>query len=152
MASLASDALVEAIDGPTPVGTLEGKSMPVLTRLPTGRLGFRIMGKFAKSATAVPVVRVGLENGKTVRVGAGQIFFKKGMAEVAASELRPGDALEPSWDYRDGYRPPDLSERRPADGSLLVASVAADGEAETFSAPIRETGRFFLTCGALLKA
>jgi hypothetical protein len=152
MASLAPDALLEAIDGPALVGTLEGKSMPILTRLPNGRLGFRIMGKFVRSATALPIVRVGLENGRAVRVGAGQIFFKKGMVEVAASELRPGDALEPSWDYPDGYRPPDVPERRPADGALLVSSVSPEGEAETFSAPIRETGRFFLTCGALLKA
>lgn len=152
MASLAADALVEAIDGPAVVGTLEGKSMPILTRLPNGKLGFRMMGKFAKSAAPEALVRVTFENGQSVRVGAAQVFFKKGMIEVRASELRPGDTIEPSWDYRDGYRPPDLPERRQADGTLLVTAVAPDGEAEAFSAPIRETGKFFLTCGALLKA
>jgi len=152
MASLAADALLEAIDGPAVVGTLEGKSMPILTRLPSGKLGFRMMGKFAKAPEARAIVRVSFENGQSVRVGRDQIFFKKGMVEVPAAELRSGDPIEPSWDYRDGYRPPDLPEQRPADGTLLVASVTADGEAEVFSAPIRETGRFFLTCGALLKA
>jgi hypothetical protein len=152
MASLTADALVEAIDGPTPVGTLEGKSMPILTRLPNGALGFRIMGKFAKSAAPEPIFRVTFENGQSVRVGAGQVFFKKGMTEVAVKDLAAGDPLEPSWDYRDGYKPPDLPERRSADGTLRVAAVTPEGEAETFSAPIRETGRFFLTCGALCKA
>ncbi|MBI2963977.1 MAG: hypothetical protein HYY35_09505 [Deltaproteobacteria bacterium] len=152
MSSLTAEALLEAIDGPTPAGTLEGKSMPILTRLPGGALGFRIMGKFARSGAPVRVVRVTLESGQAVRVGEDQIFFKKGMVEAPASAIRPGDALEPAWDYRDGYVPPDLDGRRPADGTLRVAAVAPDGEAETFSAPIRETGRFFLTCGALLKA
>lgn len=144
--------MLEAIDGPIKVGTLEGKSMPILTRLPSGVLGFRIMGKFAKSSSLAPVVRVTFENGQAVRVGEDQIFFKKGMIEAPASVIQPGDSLEPAWDYREGYAPPDLEGRRPADGTLRVASVVPDGEAETFSAPIRETGRFFLTCGALLKA
>jgi hypothetical protein len=152
LTSLTAEALVEAIDGPTKVGTLEGKSMPILTRLPNGKVGFRIMGKFAKAPAAIPVVCVTFENGQSVRVGVDQVFFRKGMAEVRAGELRPGDALEPSWDYREGYRPPDLPEQRAADGTLRVASVTLDGEAETYSAPIREAGRFFLTCGALLKA
>lgn len=152
MVSLTGEALVEAIDGPAKVGTLEGKSMPILTRLPNGKLGFRMMGKFAKSAAPVAVLRVTFENGQSVRVGPEQVFFKKGMVEIAAASLVPGDAVEPAWDYRDGYAPPDLSGRRPADGTLRVAAVAPDGDAEVFSAPIRETGRFFLTCGALLKA
>jgi hypothetical protein len=150
--SLTAETLVEAIDGPTKVGTLEGKSMPILTRLPNGKLGFRIMGKFVKGPAASPVVRVAFENGQSVRVGRDQLFFRNDMAEVAAGELRPGDALVPSWDYRDGYAPPDLPEQRPADGALRVVSITPEGEAETFSAPIRETGRFFLTCGVMLKA
>jgi hypothetical protein len=67
-------------------------------------------------------------------------------------ELASGDTLEPSWDYRDAYSPPDLAARRPADGSIRVVGVVADGEGETFSAPIRETGKFFATCGVLLKS
>jgi hypothetical protein len=150
--ALTAETLVEAIDGPAKVGALEGKSMPILTRLPNGKLGFRMMGKFVKAPSASPVVRVTFENGQDVRVGRDQVFFRKDMVEVAAGELRPGDALVPSWDYRDGYRPPDLPEQRPADGALRVVAVAPEGEAEIFSAPIRETGRFFLTCGVMLKA
>ncbi len=152
MTHLAADALIEAIDGPAVVGSLEGKSMPILTRLPNGKLGFRMMGKFAKSAAPGPVVRVILENGQSIRTGVEQVFFRKGMEEVRAAELAPGDGLEPAWDYRAAYRPPDLPDSRPADGTLRVVTVAPDGEAETFSAPIRETGKFFATCGALLKA
>jgi hypothetical protein len=152
MTCLAGDALIEAIDGPTVVGSLEGKSMPILTRLPNGKLGFRIMGKFAKSASPEGILRITLENGQSIRVGGEQVFFRKGLAEVRAAALAAGDALEPSWDYRDAYHPPDLPARRPADGTIRVVSVVPDGEAETFSAPIRETGKFFATCGALLKA
>lgn len=151
MAALAGDALVEAIDGPTAVAALDGKFIPVLTRFADGRLGFRMMGKFARAAGRSPIVRVGFENGESVRVGAAQLFFSKPMAEVAAAALRPGDALETSWDYPEGYRPPDLPERRPSDGSLRVAWVRPEGEDDVFTAPIRETGRFFLSCGALLK-
>ena len=152
MTQLAADALIEAIDGPTVVGSLEGKSMPIFARLPSGKLGFRIMGKFAKSASRAGILRVTLENGQSIRVGGEQIFFRKGLAEVRAAELASGDALEPSWDYRDAYSPPDLAARRPADGSIRVVGVVADGDGETFSAPIRETGKFFATCGVLLKA
>jgi hypothetical protein len=38
MTHLAADALIEAIDGPTVVGSLEGKSMPILRGLPTLRV------------------------------------------------------------------------------------------------------------------
>ena len=152
MTHLAADALIEAIDGPTAVGSLEGKSMPILTRLPNGKLGFRIMGKFAKSTAPAGILRVTLESGQSIRVGGEQVFYRKGLEEVRAAELAAGDALEPSWDYRDAYSPPDLPDRRPADGTIRVASVVPDGEAEIFSAPIRQTGKFFATCGALLKA
>lgn len=149
---LAADALIEAIDGPVAVGTLEGKSIPVLTRFPDGRIGFRMMGKFAKAPAPAPVLKVTFENGKSVRVGMDQVFLKKPATPVKAADLKPGDGIELCWDYRDGYRPPDLEGRRPADRTLLVESVAPDGEAETFGAPIRETGVFFLHCGAMLKA
>jgi hypothetical protein len=152
MTHLAADALIEAIDGPTVVGSLEGKSMPILTRLPNGKLGFRIMGKFAKSAAPTGILRVTLENGQSIRVGGEQVFFRKGREEIRAAELAAGDMLEPSWDYREAYYPPDLPGRRPADGTIRVVSVVPDGDAETFSAPIRETGKFFATCGVLLKA
>lgn len=152
MASLTNEARVEAIDGPNLIGPLEGKSMPILTILPNGKIGFRTMGKFVKSAAPVPVVRVTLESGQSVRVGRDQIFFKAGMVETPAAELKAGDALIPTWDYPQGYAPPDLEGRRPADKTLLVKEVADDGEAEVFHAPIRETGIFFLTCGPLLKA
>jgi hypothetical protein len=151
MSHLAADALIEAIDGPTVVGSLEGKSMPILTRLPNGKLGFRIMGKFAKSAGPAGILRVTLENGQSIHVGGEQVFFRKGLEEIRGAELAPGDTLEPSWDFRDTYSPPDLPGRRPADGTIRVVSVAPDGEAETFSAPTRETGKFFATCGVLLK-
>jgi hypothetical protein len=95
---------------------------------------------------------VTFENGQSIRVGGEQVFFRKGLEEIRGAELVAGDTLEPSWDYRDAYRPPDLPGRRPADGTIRVVSVVPDGEAETFSAPIRETGKLFATCGVLLKA
>jgi hypothetical protein len=150
MTHLAADALIEAIDGRR-WSVAGGKSMPILTRLPNGKLG-RMMGKFAKSPAPCHVVRVTLENGQSIRTGLEQVFFRKGMEEVRAAELEPGDSLEPAWDYRTEYRPPDLQDSRPADGTLRLVAVVPDGEAETFSAPIRETGKFFATCGALLKA
>jgi hypothetical protein len=93
---------------------------------------------------------VTLENGQSIRVGGEQVFFRKGLEEIRGAELAPGDTLEPSWDFRDTYSPPDLPGK-PAGGTIRVVSVAPDGEAETFSAPTRETGKFFATCGVLLK-
>ena len=107
--------------------------MPILTRLPNGKLGFRTMGKFAKSAAPGHVVRVTLENRQSIRTGLEQVFFRKGMEEVRAAELGPGDSHEPAWDYRTEYRPPDLQDSRPAGGTLRVVAVVPDGEAETFS-------------------
>ena len=151
MAGLATDALIEGIDGPTAAGSLEGKSLPVLTRFSDGRIGFRIMGKFARTSAPVPIVRIVFENLRSVRVSADQMFFRTPMNPVAAADLKPGEGIEVSWDYREGYRPVDLPERRPSDRSLRVQSVVAEGVEEAFSAPIHETGVFFLTCGALLK-
>jgi hypothetical protein len=150
MPGIAADTWIEAIDGPVAVGTLEGKSMPVMTRFADGRIGFRMMGKFAKAPA--PVLRVTFENGSSVRVAADQLFVKAPMVPTPAAELRPGDGIVPAWDYPAGYVPPDLPERRPADGTLLVQSVTPDGETDVLSAPIRETGVFFLHCGALLQA
>lgn len=152
MASLTAEAQVEAIDGPNDVGALEGKSMPILTRLPNGKIGFRMMGKFVKAPEPKPIVKLTLENGRAVRVGAEQIFFTKDGREVAAKDLRAGEALVPSWHYPPGYAPPDVPDRRPDDGALLVSAVAEDGVGEVFHAPIRETGIFFLTIGPLCKA
>ncbi len=152
MASLAADALIEGIDGPTPAGSLEGKSLPVLTKLLDGHVGFRIMGKFVKTPTPVPVLRVEFENGRSARLSADQIVYKKPMIPVAAADLQPGDGIEVSWDYREGYRPPDLPEHRPSNRTLRIRSVVPDGESEAFSAPIHQTGMFYLACGALLKA
>jgi hypothetical protein len=152
MASLCPDTLLEAIDGPVAVGSLEGKSMPILTRFPDGRIGFRIMGKFVKSPEPKPLVRVVFETGLSVRLGADQVLIGPGGSPIRAGELKPGDRIVWAWDYRPGYRPPDLPQARPSDGTLQVKEVAPEGEGEVYSAPIRETGVFFLHCGALLQA
>src|SRR5689334_242169 len=99
---LATACLVETAEGPVAIAETPNKGFAVLTRLPSGQLGFRQLIKVVSRETA-PLVRVVLDSGHSVIVAAGHPFFRRGMETVAAADLRVGDALETAFQYPQGY-------------------------------------------------
>ena len=150
MPGLAADTLIEGIEGPVQIGTLAGKSVPGLTRLPNGSFGFRRLA-VTKAAENAPVVRIMLSNGLAVTAARDQVFIRKGGVEgVLAQDLKAGDPLEPSWVFLEGYTSPYAADS-PSEACYRVVAVEAAGHAEVFLASVRETGRFYLTCGVLCR-
>ncbi len=148
MPGITEDSLVETIEGPMRMGRLAGKSMPVLTRLPNGQFGFRRMA-VRKTGEGVPVVRIVLNNGQGVVAAEDHVFFRKGAREtVLAKDLKVGDLLEPSWFFPEGYVSP-LFPDVPSEGGYRVGKVEPGGRADVFHGTVRETHRYYLTCGVL---
>ena len=143
---LAGDCMIESAEGPVPMADTPGKGFAVLTRLPSGKLGFRQLIKVSP-AGPVALVRVVLDSGHSALVARGHVFYRLGMEAVAAAELRRGDLLETAFAYPDGYAPPDAE--RPVVRAVGVRAVEAAGEGQVWSGTVRDTHAHFLTAGVL---
>ncbi len=140
--------LVEAVDGPTAIEDLAGKGMPVLTRLAAGGRGFRILSKIAASEDRAAVVRLGLDNGRTVEVAAEQVLYDAAGAPIRALDVRPGDRLLASFHYPPGYR---IREGDDGEAGIAVLSVEAGPPGVVYRGSVRDTGCMFLSAGVLCK-
>ena len=144
---LATSCLVETAEGPVAMADTPNKGFAVLTRLPSGGLGFRQLIKVL-TQEAVPLVRVVLDSGHSVVAAVGHPFFRPGLEPVAAADLKPGDRLETAFAYPDGYRSPDLTHAPHAWGaSVRVVEPVGDGAVMTGT--VRDTHALFLTAGVL---
>lgn len=158
LARLAAESLIETIDGPAPIVKLVGKSTPVATRLPDGRVGFRMMSQVREVEAEAEILRVRSEDGGEALVGAGHVFLRAGGGEVRAGELRPGDRLEALWSYPEGYRIPDEEGFAPRlrgqvwTPGVVVAACERAGRGPLYGASVRETKCFLLSFGALSRA
>jgi hypothetical protein len=150
---LAGDSLIETVDGPLAIASLVGKSMPVLTRLPGRRLGFRLMTKIACTANGVPVVRVTFDNGQHAIVDRAHIFYAHDMVERAVESLAIGETLDTSFHFPPGYefRRMDGTTEISA-GAVRVQAVDDAGTADVFTGLVNETACYFTTAGVLSKA
>lgn len=150
---LTGDSLIETVDGPVAIGGLVGKSTVVMTRLPDGRLGFRMFTKIAVTAAGVPVLRVSFDNGQSVVVDTGHVFYARDGGERSVVGLRPGEPLDTFAHFPEGYvyRRMDGSTATSASG-VCVVGVEPAGTADVFSGEVHETGRYFVTAGVLCKA
>ena len=150
---LTAESLIETVDGPVAIGGLVGKSTAVMTRLPDGRVGFRLLTKIAVTATGVAVVRVSFDNGHSVVVDTGHVFYAPDGGERPVTGLAPGEPLDSFAHFPAGY------EYRRADGStaisagaVCVAAVEPAGVADVLGGVVNETGRYFVSAGVLCKA
>src|SRR5262249_33102534 len=143
---LAGGCFIESAEGPVAMGETPTKGFAVLTRLPSGQLGFRQLIKVTK-AGPVPLVRITLDSGHTVLAAAEHPFYRRGMQSVPARELVAGDLLESAFHYREGYAPPDLPAAHAA--AIAVQAVGAAGEGEVWSGTVRDTHVLFVTAGVL---
>lgn len=144
---IAAACMVETAEGPVPMSETPGKGFAVLTRLPSGQLGFRQLIKVI-SAGPVPLVRVRLDSGHAVVTAAGHPFYRRGMEAVPAENLQPGDLLETAFNYPERYRPPDATA--PQIGTAIaVRGIEPAGEGQVLTGTVRETHALFLTAGVL---
>jgi len=150
---LTGESLIETVDGPVAIGGLVGKSITVMTRLPNGRVGFRLFTKIAVTATAVPVLRVTFDNGQFVVVDHGHVFYGRDTVERPVAALTPGELLDSSAHFPEGYvfRRMDGSTQVSA-GAVAVARIEPAGEADVYGGIVNETGSYFVTAGVLCKA
>jgi hypothetical protein len=155
---LAADALVETIDGPVEIVKLVGKVMPVLTRFPDGRLGFRMMTQIRELDAEAELLRLVNADGQVVRVGAGHIFVRADGSEVPAADLRVGDSLEAGWSYLPGYVVPAADEYaaeirgKAWESPVRIRGIEPGGSGPLYGASVRETKSYFLTFGARSRA
>ncbi|HZP43220.1 MAG TPA: hypothetical protein VFD84_17160 [Candidatus Binatia bacterium] len=143
---LAPSCLVETAEGPVTMQETPGKGFAVLTRLPSGELGFRQLLKVT-TTDAVPLVRVRLDTGHALLVARGHVFYREGMAPVPAARLVPGDRLETAFRYQEGYVP--AGATRPVRTAVAVAAVEPAGEGPVMAGTVRDTHTLFLTAGVL---
>src|SRR5438477_5411544 len=140
---LAGDCMIESAEGPVAMADTPNKGFAVLTRLPSGGLGFRQLIKVV-SRDAAPLVRIVLDSGHAVVVATGHPFFRRGMEAVAAADLRPGEALETAFHYPEGYLPPGVTAA-PNAWVVSVRAVEAAGEGAVMTGTVRDTHALFLT-------
>ena len=138
--------MVESAEGPIPMSETPGKGFAMLTRLPSGQLGFRQLIKVT-TVGPVPLVRIVFDTGHAAVTARGQVFFRVGMDPVPAERLAPGDRLETAFTYPDGYVPPDAS--RLVSDAISVRTVEPAGEGQVWTGTVRETHMLFLTAGVL---
>ena len=150
---LTGESLIETVDGPVAIGGLVGKSITVMTRLPNGRIGFRLFTKIAVTATGVPVLRVTFDNGQSVLVDHGHVFYAPDRVERPVTTLTAGELLDSSAHFPAGYvfRRMDGSTQVSA-GAVAVASIEPAGVGDVYGGIVNETGSYFLTAGVLCKA
>lgn len=144
---LAATCMVETAEGPVAMSETPNKGFAVLTRLPSGQLGFRQLIKVV-SAGPIPLVRVVLDSGHAALAARGHVFYRCGMEPVPAARLAPGDLLETAFQYPEGYTPPDATAS--VRGRFLaVRAVEPAGEGPVLYGTVRDTHALFLTAGVL---
>ena len=149
---ISGESLIETVDGPLAIITLVGKPMPVLTRLPNGQIGFRLTTKIACTATGVAVLRVSIDNGQSVVVDRGHVFYGPGMVERPVESLAVGEVLDTSFHFPAGYvfRRMDGTTETSA-GGVRVSKIEDAGTADVFGGIVNETHCYFVTAGVLCK-
>jgi hypothetical protein len=138
---------VETAEGPVQMVETPNKGFAVLTRLPSGSLGFRQLIKLATHGP-VPLVRIVLSTGHEVLAARGHPFYRLGMVAVPAGQLVAGDDLETAFRYPPGYTPPDVPGAA-ASAPISVVRVEPAGEGEVMTGTVRDTHALFVTAGVL---
>src|SRR5262249_41409108 len=91
--AIPADTKLETPEGPLTVKTVGASPTSVMTRTDDGMVRFAMSSEVRKVAEAQPVLRVTLDNGRALRVGAAQILLTHELREVTAGDLHAGDAL-----------------------------------------------------------
>lgn len=151
--AVAADTKLETPEGPLTMRTVAKTPCSVLTRTDQGQVRFHMTRQAEQTGVAQPVLRVRLGNGLSLRVGPEQVFYKEGMQEVLAADLRPGDELVGIFSFPPGYTyRTDDGREEVSRGTIAVSGVVPDGDADLFAFHVNQTGRFAFSAGVIGKA
>ena len=151
--AIPADTKLEIPEGPLTVKTVGASPTSVMTRTDDGMVRFAMSSEVRKVAEAQPVLRVTLDNGRALRVGAAQILLTHELREVTAGDLHAGDALLNAFAFPVGYEyRTDDGETRVSNGAVAVVRVEPAGEADLYSLKVKRTGRFVFSSGVIGKA
>jgi hypothetical protein len=148
--AIASDTKLETPEGPLTVKTVGNSPTAVMTRTDEGLVRFAMSSEVRKVAEAQPVLRIVLDNGRALRVGAEQRLFDHAMEPRRVGDLQAGDALVSAFAFPAGYEyVTDDGETVRSNGSVKIVSIEAGGEADLYSLKIALTGRFVFSSGVI---
>lgn len=150
---VASDTKIETPEGALTMSALANKPAALLTRTDAREIRFAMIKNVTKIGEAQPVVRLRLANGGSLRVGATQVLYTRGMVEAAAGTLQVGDELEAVFSFPDGYvYTGDDGQALTSRASLVIAAIEPAGAADVFAFDVNRVGRFMFSAGVLGKA
>lgn len=148
--ALAADTKLETPEGPLTVRTVGNAPTPVMICGADGEHAFAMTSDVRVIGTAQPVLRIVLDNGRALRLGAEQLLWGPDGRTRRAGDLREGDALLSAFAFPVGYNyRTDAGELRVSDGCVAVASIADGGRADLYTLRLNRPGRFVFSCGLL---
>ena len=151
--ALAADAKLETPEGPLTVKTVGASPTPVMVLDGNGHHRFAMSADVCVVATAQPVLRVVLDNGRAVRLGAEHLLLGVDGTPRRADALRPGDRLLHAFAFPVGYAyRSDDGETYVSDGGVGVAGVADGGTADLYALRVPPGARVVLSAGLVAPA
>jgi hypothetical protein len=148
--AIAADTKLETPEGPLTVKTVAASPTSVMTRTDDGQVRFAMTTAVRKLAEAQPVVRIALDNGRALRVGAEQTLLAADGQETRAGTLRVGDELLNAFAFPVGYEyRTDDGQTRTSTGAVAVVAVEPAGAADLYSLQVPRTGRFVFSSGVV---
>jgi len=151
--ALAADAKLETPEGPLTVKTVGVSPTPVMVLGAEGHHGLAehafVMSEDVRVvATAHPVLRLVLDNGRAVRLGADQVLLDGSGGARRAGDLVDGARLRSAFAFPVGYEyRTDAGASCISDGCVGVASIGDGGTADIYSLRLGRGRRFVLSCG-----
>lgn len=151
--AVAADTKLETPEGPLTVKSVGNSPTPVMVCDADGGHAFAMTSEVRVIAAAQPVLRITLESGRALRVGADQLFEAPGGAPLRAGDLKPGDALLTAFSFPVGYNyRTDAGDLRVSDGCVAITHVADGGTADLYSLRLNRGARFVFSCGLVGRA
>ncbi len=151
--ALAADAKLETPEGPLTVKTVGAAPTPVMVLGEDGERGlaehaFAMSEEVHVVATAQPVLRLVLDTGRAVRLGAEQVLLDGSGVACRVGDLVDGVRLRSAFAFPVGYQYlTDAGASCVSDGCVGVASVGDGGVADIYSLRLGRGSRFVLSCG-----
>lgn len=148
--AVAADTKLETPEGPLTVKTAGNSPTPVMVCDADGHHAFAMTREVRLIAAAQPVLRITLDNGRSLRVGPEQLFEAPGGTVRRAGDLAAGDALLSAFSFPVGYNyRTDAGELRVSDGCVAITQIADGGTADLYSLTLSRDAPFVFSCGLI---